>query len=119
MVKARPCTRRANIDVPDLNLEVAYAAQDDRPAPGENGRNMVKRCDQRRTRKCVVCDLKPEVVQGLEKEAPGALPPTEFAQKLSKPRAVWLMVPRRPWLTHGPERAHSARAEHPHRGNSY
>jgi 6-phosphogluconate dehydrogenase len=43
---------------------------------------------------CVVYDLQPDAVQALAKEkAVGATSLEEFAQKLRKPRAVWMMVP--------------------------
>jgi 6-phosphogluconate dehydrogenase len=43
---------------------------------------------------CVVFDRSPEAVESLVKEkAVGASSLKEFAQKLAKPRAIWLMVP--------------------------
>jgi 6-phosphogluconate dehydrogenase len=43
---------------------------------------------------CVVFDLSPKAVEGLVKEkAVGASSFADFVKKLSKPRAVWLMVP--------------------------
>ena len=60
---------------------------------GRMGANMVKRAINA-GHECVVYDVSPAVVQGLEKEgAVGAATLQEFVQKLSKPRAVWLMVP--------------------------
>jgi 6-phosphogluconate dehydrogenase len=60
---------------------------------GRMGTNMVRRL-MRAGHQCVVYDLHPEAGQALAKE--GAVATTsldEFAQKLKKPRAVWMMVP--------------------------
>jgi 6-phosphogluconate dehydrogenase len=60
---------------------------------GRMGANMVKRAINA-GHECVVYDVSPAVVEGLVKEgAQGAATLQEFAQKLAKPRAVWLMVP--------------------------
>ena len=60
---------------------------------GRMGTNMVRRL-LRAGHQCVVYDLHPEAVQALVKEgAVGATSLEDFVQKLSKPRAVWLMVP--------------------------
>jgi 6-phosphogluconate dehydrogenase len=60
---------------------------------GRMGANMVKRV-MNAGHEGVVYDVHPEVVQSLEQEgATGATTLTEFVQKLSKPRAVWLMIP--------------------------
>ena len=60
---------------------------------GRMGGNMARRL-MRHQHKVVVYDRSQEVVAGLAKE--GATAATDFAdliQKLSKPRAIWLMVP--------------------------
>jgi 6-phosphogluconate dehydrogenase len=60
---------------------------------GRMGGNMVKRL-LRHQQECVVFDQSPKAVAELAKE--GATPAAslaEFAAKLAKPRAVWLMVP--------------------------
>ena len=60
---------------------------------GRMGTNMVRRL-LRAGHQCVVYDLHPEAVQALVKEgAVGATSLEDFVQKLSKPRAVWMMVP--------------------------
>lgn len=60
---------------------------------GRMGANMVRRLIKG-GHQCVVYDRAPQAVQALEKErATGASSLAEFAQKLAKPRAVWLMVP--------------------------
>jgi 6-phosphogluconate dehydrogenase len=60
---------------------------------GRMGSNMVKRV-MKAGHESVVYDVHPEVVQGLEQAgATGASTLQEFVQKLSKPRAVWLMIP--------------------------
>jgi 6-phosphogluconate dehydrogenase len=57
------------------------------------GANMVRRL-MRGGHDCVVFDMSPEVVKQLEGEgAAGATSLEEFAEKLSKPRAAWVMVP--------------------------
>ena len=60
---------------------------------GRMGTNMVRRL-LRAGHQCVVYDIHPEAVQALAKEgAVGATSLEDFAQKLKKPRAVWMMVP--------------------------
>jgi len=60
---------------------------------GRMGTNMVRRL-LRTGQQCVVYDLQPEAVQALVKEgAVGTTSLEDFAQKLKKPRAAWMMVP--------------------------
>jgi 6-phosphogluconate dehydrogenase len=60
---------------------------------GRMGANMVRRLT-RGGHECVVYDVAPAAVQGLVKEgAAGAASLDEFVQKLTKPRAAWVMVP--------------------------
>jgi 6-phosphogluconate dehydrogenase len=60
---------------------------------GRMGANMVRRA-MRGGHKCAVFDLNPQSVDGLVKEgALGAKTMDELVDKLSKPRAVWVMVP--------------------------
>jgi len=60
---------------------------------GRMGANMVRRLI-RGGHQCVVCDRSPQAVKDLVKEqAIGASSPAELVKKLTKPRAVWLMVP--------------------------
>jgi 6-phosphogluconate dehydrogenase len=60
---------------------------------GRMGANMVRRL-MRDGHQCVVYDRAPQAVADLVKEkAVGANSPADFIKKLSKPRAVWLMVP--------------------------
>ena len=60
---------------------------------GRMGANMVRRL-MGGGHECVVYDMSPEAVAGLVKEkAVGASSLTDFVARLSKPRAIWLMVP--------------------------
>jgi 6-phosphogluconate dehydrogenase len=60
---------------------------------GRMGANMVRRL-LHGGHQCVVFDKSPKAVSELAGEhAVGAASPAEMARKLSKPRAVWLMVP--------------------------
>jgi 6-phosphogluconate dehydrogenase len=60
---------------------------------GRMGSNMVKRL-MKAGHKCVVYDLEKANVEALVKEgAIGASSINEFVDKLSKPRAIWMMVP--------------------------
>src|SRR5262245_26540538 len=60
---------------------------------GRMGANMVRRL-MRGGHQCVVYDVAPAAVQGMRKEgAVGAASLDEFVQKLTKPRAAWVMVP--------------------------
>jgi 6-phosphogluconate dehydrogenase len=60
---------------------------------GRMGTNMVRRL-MRAGHQCVAYDVQPDAVQALVKEgAAGTKSLEDFAKKLKKPRAVWLMVP--------------------------
>ena len=60
---------------------------------GRMGANMVRRLS-RGGHSCVVYDRVPEAVQALVKEkAVGSASLAEFVEKLSRPRALCLMVP--------------------------
>jgi 6-phosphogluconate dehydrogenase len=60
---------------------------------GRMGANMVRRL-LRGGHQCVVFDRSPKIVQELvEEKAVGSSSLGEFVKKLTKPRAVWLMVP--------------------------
>jgi 6-phosphogluconate dehydrogenase len=60
---------------------------------GRMGANLVRRL-MRDGHRCVVYDRNPDVVKSLEAEgATGAESLADFAAKLDKPRAMWIMVP--------------------------
>ncbi len=60
---------------------------------GRMGTNMVRRL-LKAGHQCVVYDIHPEAVQALAKEQTvGATSLADFVHKLSKPRALWMMVP--------------------------
>src|SRR5208283_1194684 len=60
---------------------------------GRMGANMVRRLIKD-GHQCVVFDRSPEAVKELVKDhATGAASLADLAKKLTKPRAVWLMVP--------------------------
>jgi 6-phosphogluconate dehydrogenase len=60
---------------------------------GRMGANIVRRL-MRDGHSCVVYDVNPEAVQALVKEgATGASSMAEFVEKLTQPRAAWVMVP--------------------------
>jgi 6-phosphogluconate dehydrogenase len=60
---------------------------------GRMGANMVRRLTKG-GHDCVVYDRNPEVVRGLEKEgSTGSDSLKDFVQKLTPPRAVWMMIP--------------------------
>ena len=66
---------------------------------GRMGANMVRRL-MGGGHECVVYDMSPEAVAGLVKEkAVGASSLTDFVARLSKPRAIWLMVPAAAWTS--------------------
>ena len=69
---------------------------------GRMGANMVRRL-LKGGHQCVAFDRSTAVVEQLVKEkAVGAHSIAELAKKLTKPRAVWLMVPLRSWTRPSP-----------------
>jgi 6-phosphogluconate dehydrogenase len=63
------------------------------PARGRIGTNMVRRL-LKGGHQCVVYDRSPKAVTELTHvQAVGSTSPGELARDLTKPRAVWLMVP--------------------------
>ena len=60
---------------------------------GRMGANMVRRL-LKAGHQCVVFDRSPKAVQELvEEKAVGSTSLADFVKKLTKPRAIWLMVP--------------------------
>ncbi|MDQ6640079.1 MAG: NAD(P)-binding domain-containing protein, partial [Pseudomonadota bacterium] len=60
---------------------------------GRMGASMVRRL-QAKGHECVVHDMQPAAIAALQKEgATGASTLAEMASKMSRPRAIWLMVP--------------------------
>jgi 6-phosphogluconate dehydrogenase len=60
---------------------------------GRMGANIVRRL-MKRGHECVVYDVQPESIKGLEREgARGSSSLDDFVHKLKTPRAVWVMVP--------------------------
>jgi 6-phosphogluconate dehydrogenase len=71
----------------DLSMEIGMIGL------GRMGNNMVRRL-LRAGHRCIVVDLQPNAVEALVKQ--GAIRSTsleDLAQKLTRPRAVWMMVP--------------------------
>ena len=62
---------------------------------GRMGANMVRRL-AKNGHECVVFDMSPKVVEelaGEKKEITGSTSLEDFVSKLTKPRAIWLMIP--------------------------
>lgn len=77
----RACKRKAN----DMELGMIGL--------GRMGSNLVKRL-LRAGHRCVVYDIQPQAVEAaVQAGAVGAATLQEFVQKMSKPRAIWLMLP--------------------------
>src|SRR6266446_3554375 len=84
---AREPFPRNNRDTEEINMQLGMIGL------GRMGANMVRRLIKK-GHNCVVFDRSATVVDDLVKEkATGAASLAELAEKLAKPRAIWLMVP--------------------------
>src|SRR5580658_8301867 len=105
-----PCTPAASTPEPDpadrqpptaeqahdnqrINMTTSNPMQLGMVGLGRMGAGLVGRL-MRDGHDCVVYDVNPDAVKALENDgATGANSMAEFVQKLSQPRAVWVMVP--------------------------